>query len=113
MRSFKFLRVDENAEIEDLEPITDLGDNLASWMWDIYMPPNGLGNMGPRYERVMIETNGILEFLSLFPAHSIVIVHSIVGMDGFIHTGYNEGTGWGFDIQRDPIRITYHRYMGQ
>jgi hypothetical protein len=107
MKSFKFLRADENAEIDDLEPIINLEDNLASWMWDIYMPPNDT-----RYERVMIQTEGIIDFLRQFSPREIVFIHSIVGMNGFVHTGYNEGTGWGFNIQRDPIRITYLRYIG-
>jgi hypothetical protein len=41
----------------------------------------------------------------------IVPVSSIVGPNGVVHNGENEGIGWGFNIQTDPIHITYLRYI--
>jgi hypothetical protein len=52
--------------------------------------------------------NGIIEFLSMFPPQMIIPVCSIVGPNGTIHNG--DGNGWGFNIQTDPIHITYLRY---
>ena len=39
----------------------------------------------------------------------IIPVSSIVGPNGTIHTG--NGGGWGFNIQTDPIHVTYLRYI--
>ena len=80
-------------------------ENIAIWMWESLMPPSDV-----MYDIVSVESNGIIEFLRMFPSDLIVPVCSIVGPNGVIHNGGNEGIGWGFNIQTDTIHITYLRY---
>ena len=105
IRDFKFLSNNNEDEIPEgyinLENIA-----MASWMWESLMVPSTA-----TYQIVSVDTNGIIEFLRMFPSEMIVPVSSIVGPNGVVHNGENEGIGWGFNIQTDPIHITYLRYI--
>ena len=92
MRYFKFFEDNE----EEWEG--------ASWMWRS-LPVQA------RYEVVIEEHRGIRSFLSQFPSYEIISVISIEGPDGFVHNRENDGTGWGFDITRDLIKITWIRFL--
>lgn len=92
MRHFKFFEENE----EEWEG--------ASWMWR-RIPVQA------RYEIVIEEHYGIRSFLSQFSPHQIINVHSIVGPNGVVHNRDNEGVGWGFDIKRDLIKITWIRFL--
>jgi hypothetical protein len=81
--------------------------NIASWMYERFMEISDT-----TYDIVSVDVNGIIEFLRMFPSEMIVPVSSIVGPNGEVHNGENEGNGWGFNIQTDPIHITYLRYRG-
>jgi hypothetical protein len=94
MREFKFFQDNEE---EDDELVG------ASWMW-------GSLTINP-FEIVVEEHYGIRSFLSQFPSHQIISVHSIVGPNGVVHNGQNVGIGWGFDITRDLIKITWLRFI--
>ena len=39
------------------------------------------------------------------------VLMAIVGPNGVVHNGENEGIGWGFNIQTDPIHVTYLSYI--
>jgi len=95
MREFKFFQDNE----EDDDELV-----CASWMW-------GSLTINP-FEIVVEEHYGIRSFLSQFPSHQIINVRTIVGPDGIIHDRNNDGCGWGFDITRDLIRITWIRFLG-
>jgi hypothetical protein len=105
IRDFKFLSNNNEDEIPEgyinLENIA-----MASWMWESLMVPSTA-----TYQIVSVDTNGIIEFLRMFPSEMIVPVSSIVGPNGVVHNSENEGNGWGFNIQTDPIHITYLRYI--
>lgn len=105
IRDFKFLSNNNEDEIPEgyinLENI-----EMASWMWESLMVPST-----ETYQIVSVDTNGIIEFLRMFPSEMIVPVSSIVGPNGVVHNSENEGNGWGFNIQTDPIHITYLRYI--
>jgi hypothetical protein len=92
MRDFKFFEDNE----EEWEG--------ASWMWR-RIPTRS------RFEIVIEEHYGIHSFLSQFPSHEIISVHAIVGPNGFVHNRQNDGVGWGFDITRDLIKVTWIRYL--
>jgi hypothetical protein len=92
MRDFKFFGDNE----EEWEG--------ASWMWR-RIPTRA------RYQIVIEEHYGIRSFLSQFPSHEIISVHAIVGPNGFVHNRQNDGIGWGFDITRDLIKVTWIRYL--
>jgi hypothetical protein len=92
MRDFKFFEENEEEWVG------------ASWMWRRI--PNRA-----RYQIVIEEHYGIRSFLSQFPSHEIISVHAIIGPDGFVHNRDNDGTGWGFDITRDLIKITWIRFL--
>jgi hypothetical protein len=94
MREFKFFQDNE----EDDDELV-----CASWMW------GGL-TINP-FEIVVEEHYGIRSFLSQFPSHQIISVHSIVGPNGVVHNRQNEGIGWGFDIACDLIKITWLRFI--
>jgi hypothetical protein len=94
MRDFKFFQ--DNDEEEDFDG--------ASWMWRS-IPVQA------RYEIVIEEHYGIRSFLSQFSPYVIINVHTIVGPDGIIHDRNNDGCGWGFDITRDLIKITWIRFI--
>lgn len=91
MRDFKFFQNNQD------------GWECASWMW-------GSLTINP-FEIVVEEHYGIRSFLSQFPSHEIINVHSIVGPNGVVHNRQNEGIGWGFDISRDLIKITWIRFI--
>jgi hypothetical protein len=106
IRDFKFFS-DNDEEWLPEGYINLEGREMASWMWDIYVTPTNV-----RYDLITVESNGIIEFLDSFHPQVIVGIHSIVGPNGVEHNGENEGNGWGFNIQTDPITITYLRYSG-
>jgi hypothetical protein len=99
MKRFKFLR----SQI-GVQPIPD---DFATWMWD----HDGVVNPNINYVMHTELFNGILEFLSYFPEHSIIVVHSIVGVEtGISHTAETDGSGWGFDIREDQLEITWYQF---
>jgi hypothetical protein len=99
MKKFKFLNNDDES-IEEWDG--------ATWMWYMEAPP-----ARAMFHIVEIETNGIREFLGMFPNHMIVLVDRIVGPNGIIHDGTNTGIGWGFDITSDPITVKYLEFYGE
>ena len=104
VKDFKFLT--DNDEDDIPEGYINLeNENIATWMWESLTPPSDT-----LYYIVSVDTNGIIEFLRMFPSEMIVPVCSIVGPNGVVHNGENEGNGWGFNIQTDPIHITYLSY---
>lgn len=105
IRNFKFFSDNDMPEgYINLENV-----NIASWMWESLMGPSDA-----MYEIVSVDANGIIEFLSMFPPDMIVPVSSITGPNGVVHNGDEDGDGdgWGFNIQTDPIHVTYLRYNG-
>jgi len=94
MRDFKFF---EDNEEDDDEWV------CASWMW-------GSLTINP-FEIVVEEHYGIRSFLSQFSSHEIISVNSIIGPNGEVRNRHNEGIGWGFDISRDLIKITWIRFI--
>ena len=105
IHNFKFFS--DNDEEELSEDYVNLeGVEIASWMW-YHLSTSNYQN----YEFITVQTNGIIEFLELFHPQQIVPVYSIIGGDNIIHTGTEHYEfGWGFNIQTDPIVITYLRY---
>lgn len=99
IRDFKFLQDNDDDGFINLEHA-----NIASWMWESLMVPSTA-----TYQIVTVNVNGIIEFLSMFPPQMIIPVSSIVGPNGVVHSG--DGDGWGFNIQTDPIHVTYLRYI--
>ena len=105
IRDFKFLT--DNDEDEIPEGYINLENvEIATWMWESLMIPST-----ETYQIVSVDTNGIIEFLIILPSEMLVPVSSIVGPNGVVHNGENEGIGWGFNIQTDPIHITYLSYI--
>jgi hypothetical protein len=104
IKNFKFL-TDNDDDIPqgyiNLENV-----EIATWMWESLMVPSTA-----TYQIVSVDTNGIIEFLRMFPSEILVPVSSIVGPNGVVHNGENEGIGWGFNIQTDPIHVTYLSYI--
>lgn len=90
--------------VEETEADFTFSESDPSWMWCQEMGVLDLDNR----ESVTIHSMGIRDFLSNFPRHYIVPVISITG-GGRTHTSDNTGEGWGFDIQNDPITVTYLR----
>jgi len=104
IRDFKFLS--DNNEDDIPEGYINLENvEIASWMWESLMEPSDA-----TYDIVSVDTNGIIEFLRMFPSQMVIHVSSIVGPNGVVHNSENEGNGWGFNIQTDPIHITYLSY---
>jgi hypothetical protein len=103
VRDFKFFSNNDNDGIPEgyinLENV-----EIASWVWETstHLPD-------VMYDIVSVNTNGIIEFLNMFPSQMIIPVSSIVGPNGVVHNG--DGDGWGFNIQTDPITVTYLRYI--
>lgn len=105
INSFKFL-TDNNGEDEVPVGYINLeNEDIATWMWESLMVPSTA-----TYQIVSVDTNGIIEFLRMFPSEMIVPVSSIVGPNGLVHCGGDESVGWGFNIQTDPIYVTYLSY---
>lgn len=99
MRPFKFLQ--DNDYDDDIEV-----HEGASWVFGRreYVDPN-------RYEIVEEYHYGIHSLLNHYPSHYIVTILNITGPNGIIHDIDNEGTGWGFDITSDLIRIEWLRFL--
>ena len=104
IRDFKFLTDNNDGMPEGYINLENV--EIATWMWESLMVPSTA-----TYQIVSVDTDGIIEFLRMFPSEMIVPVSSIVGPNGVVHNGENEGIGWGFNIQTDPIHITYLRYI--
>lgn len=109
MKEFRFLS-DSDDDYEDIpeEFVHDIGQDCASWMWDVEA---GI-QVGTNYDLVISQTNGIRDFLGEFNPNMIVIVNSITGPNGRVHTGltlYQDG--WGFDVTSDPLIIVYLRFI--
>lgn len=103
MKKFKFLNNDNHVEELSIEEWDG-----ASWMWYMEAPP-----ARAMFHIVEVQTNGIHEFLRMFPIEMIVMVDRIVGPNGIIHDGNNTGEGWGFDITSDPLTIRYLEFYGE
>jgi hypothetical protein len=104
---FKFFS--DNDEEEIPEGYINLeGEDIASWMW-YHLQQSDYQN----YEFITVHTNGIIEFLSSFHPQMIIPVYSIIGPNNTVHMGREDDpVGWGFNIQSDPLSITYLRYRG-
>jgi hypothetical protein len=100
MRTFKLLS-------GYIEP-TPLDDDGASWMWSETIFGVSLDE---RWELVVETSQGIGNFLRLFPDRYIIPIKSITG-NGICHTfgNRNNGNGWGFDITSEFITIEYYVY---
>jgi hypothetical protein len=100
---FKFLTDNDDDMPEGYINLENV--EIASWMWESSMDPSD-----EMYDIVSVEANGIIEFLRMFPSQMVIPVSSIISPNGVVHNGENEGIGWGFNIQTDPITVTYLRY---
>lgn len=104
MKSFKFF--DDNEDDYDYTPIPE---RTASWMWHTeFMLRDNL--VGYTWQLRTIECDGILDFLSRFPDLFIVPVYTITG-NNIRHDAYNEGNGWGFNIQTEHLIIEYFQLV--
>jgi hypothetical protein len=85
--------------------VNEIPNHIASWL---YVTVEDFDS-----ENVLIgeiECDGIIEFLSRFNDNEIVPVISITGPNELEHNFYTQGFGWGFNIQRDRIKIKWiHR----
>jgi hypothetical protein len=102
MKPFKFL---SNGDY-----LFELPENMASWIWDghAFIDPDTQD-----FELVTDYYDGIVDFLSQFPSNYNAVVKSIQGVASQIEHTYNtEQDGWGFNIQRDMLRITWYRFLG-
>lgn len=95
--NFKFFEVNET-----ITPYEGAG-------WDYYRPES----LGGNYEIVTGHFIGIHSFLDQFRSDYIVPIISIVGPGNNVHDihTYGNGQGWGFDITRDLIRITWGKLI--
>jgi len=103
IKDFKFLQDNDDDIPEGYINLENV--EIASWMWESLMVPSDI-----TYDLVTVQVNGIIEFLRMFPPQMIIPVSSIISQNGVIHNVENEGIGWGFNIQTDPITVTYLRY---
>jgi len=105
VRNFKFLSDNDDSD-DDILP---LEDNSPSWMW--VSRPQSTEHI---HEVMITHHEGIRDFLSMFPDHTIVPVLKITGYNGVeerVHTGVEEyPDGWGFDITSDLLTIEWLRY---
>ena len=105
MRNFKFLSDNDDSD-DDILP---LDDNRPSWIW-VPRPES----TEHTHEVIITHHEGIRDFLSMFPDHTIVPVLKITGYNGVeerVHTGVEEyPDGWGFDITSDLLTIEWIRY---
>jgi hypothetical protein len=98
MKPFKFLQANDDVEIEPYDG--------ASWMF------GRIENLNQYQYNILTENHyGIHSFLNQFPDWFIITVLSITGPNGFEHNADNEGTGWGFDITSDLIRVEWVRFI--
>jgi len=102
MKSFKFL--DNNGDDYTLIP-----DETASWMWhnDFMLRDN---IEGYTWQLKTIRCDGIINFLNQFPNLYIVPVYSIAG-NNIRHDSFNQGHGWGFNIQTEHLNIEYFQLV--
>ena len=103
IKDFKFLTDNDDDMPEGYINLENV--EIASWMGESSMDPSD-----EMYDIISVDTNGIIEFLRMFPSQMVIPVSSIVGPNGVVHNSENEGNGWGFNIQTDPIHITYLSY---
>lgn len=105
IRNFKFFNDNEEEDMTEF-----LDDSSPSWMWEEEYATN------LTYDIIVSRHNGIHDFLSMFPEHSIQVVRKISGWcndDRSIreHTSETDyPDGWGFDITRDLITIEWLRF---
>lgn len=88
------------------EDFLDL-EGSASWVWSPLSPADNF-----QFEIITATTNGIREFLYMFPETFCVPIRTIVGPNG--RRNYDESEyedGWGFNIQTDPITIEYYVFL--
>jgi hypothetical protein len=98
MRPFKFLQDNKNEDIVVSEG--------ASWIY------GRLENLDQYQYNILTENHyGIHSFLSQFPSWFVVTIISITGPNGIEHNIDNDGTGWGFDITSDLIRVEWVRFI--
>lgn len=104
---FKFLRNNDEEEIEFGGFVHDLHDGYASWMWA--NPEMVQGD--PHWEPNEMVVTSIRTFLLNFPEQMIVPVLSITG-DNITMTIENEHDGWPFNILGGTeLRIVYLRWI--
>ena len=85
----------------------DFLEGSASWTWYPLHPEDNF-----RFEIITVTTNGIREFLYMFPETFCVPVRTIVGPNGRLNYDESEyEDGWGFDIQTEPITIQYYVFL--
>ena len=84
-----------------------LPEETASWIWATELVDTVSSQ---NFDILTAETNGIINFLGMFPNHYRVVVLTIEGPNDIIHDGTTR-TGWGFNIQTDPLKITYLRFI--
>ena len=85
----------------------DFLEGSASWIWLPLHPEDNF-----QYEIITVTTNGIREFLYMFPETFCVPIRTIVGPNGRINSTESEyEDGLGFDIQTDPITIQYYVFL--
>jgi len=108
VRSFKFMSDNDYDDSDDVLYIhEDFLEGSASWTWYPLHPEDNF-----RFEIITVTTNGIREFLYMFPETFCVPVRTIVGPNGRINFSESEyENGWGFDIQTDPITIEYYIFL--
>lgn len=108
IKSFKFMSDNDNVDSDEVMFFQeDYLEGSASWTWSPLFPPDNF-----QYEIITVTTNGIRDFLYMFPETFCVPVRTIVGPNG--RTNYDESEyedGWGFDIQTDPITIEYYVFL--
>jgi len=108
VRSFKFMSDNDYDDSDDVLFIQDdFLEGSASWIWLPLHPEDNF-----QYEIITVTTNGIREFLYMFPETFCVPIRTIVGPNGRINSAESEyEDGWGFDIQIDPITIQYYVFL--
>ena len=109
-KSFKFMSDNDDNDIlgdEIYEVSEAFLEGSASWTWHPLHPEDNF-----RFEIITVTTNGIREFLYMFPETFCVPVRTIVGPNGRLNYDESEYEyGWGFDIQTDPITIEYYIFL--
>ena len=108
IKSFKFLSDNDNNYPDEVLFIQeDYLQGSASWSWFPLHPSDNF-----QFEIMTVTTNGIREFLYMFPEQFCVPVRTIVGPNGRVNHEESEyEDGWGFDIQTDQITIEYYVFL--
>lgn len=104
MKSFKFFEGVNPLSIDD-EFILNDDDFLPSWSW----VEETFYSIDDRFILTTEQHRGIWGFLSQFEQNTVVPVFSIMGPNGILHTATSQHHGWGFDIQRDLLIVTYYK----